>query len=42
MPMPGAIASGMLARKHIMKQPIALLIVVAATSDCLTSCTHAA
>jgi hypothetical protein len=37
MPMPGATASGMLARKHIMKQPMALEMHVAATKDCFTA-----
>lgn len=37
MPMPGAIASGIFARKHIMKQPMALDMQVAATRDCFTA-----
>ena len=41
MPMPGAIASGIFARKHIMKQPIALEMQVAATRDCFTWRLHA-
>lgn len=35
--MPGATARGMLAKKHIMKHPIALEMQVAATRDCFTA-----
>jgi hypothetical protein len=38
--MPGAMASGMLARKHIMKQPMAEQMHVVATSERLTAIRH--